>query len=147
MGNIYIEVKVTLYFAMSQNGQIHFKNLAANAARFLKCVWPFYNIAKYRVKPEAHSEPGQRSKMELFAKIVNGFEFRALRASSISRLFLEFSVRLIFQDSSGKFSYLWCSDFRKMHFWVKKLTRLFYLYPTTKYLPQVITITHQPEEN
>ena len=49
MGNIYIEVKVTLYFAMSQNGPIHFKNLAANAARFLKCVWPFYNIAKYRV--------------------------------------------------------------------------------------------------
>ena len=38
MGNIYTEVKVTLYFAMSQNGQIHFKNLAANAARFLKCV-------------------------------------------------------------------------------------------------------------
>ena len=26
---------------MSQNRQTHFKNLAANAARFLKCVWPF----------------------------------------------------------------------------------------------------------
>ena len=26
---------------MSQNGQAHFKNLAANAARFLKCVWQF----------------------------------------------------------------------------------------------------------
>ena len=27
MGNIYIEVKVTLYFAMSQNGQIHFQRV------------------------------------------------------------------------------------------------------------------------
>ena len=26
---------------MSQNGQTHFKNLAANAIWFLKCVWPF----------------------------------------------------------------------------------------------------------
>ena len=30
---------------MSQNGQTHFKNLA----RFLKCVWPFCDIAKWRV--------------------------------------------------------------------------------------------------
>ena len=29
---------LTLYFAMSLNGQTHFKNLAANAARFLKHV-------------------------------------------------------------------------------------------------------------
>ena len=29
---------------MSQNGQRHFKNLAANAARFLKCVKPFWGI-------------------------------------------------------------------------------------------------------
>ena len=29
---------------MSQNGKTHFKNLAANAARFLKCVLPFWNI-------------------------------------------------------------------------------------------------------
>ena len=41
---------LTLYFAMSANGQIHFKNLGANAARFLKWVWPFYDIAKKRVK-------------------------------------------------------------------------------------------------
>ena len=52
--------------------------------------------------------------MKLFAKIVNGFELRVLRASTISRLFLEFSVKLVFQDSSGKFSHLWCSDFRKI---------------------------------
>ena len=26
-----------------QNGPIHFKNLAANATRFLKCVWPFWH--------------------------------------------------------------------------------------------------------
>ena len=35
---------------MSENGQTHFKNLAAFAARFLKCVRPFYDIAKQRVK-------------------------------------------------------------------------------------------------
>ena len=29
---------LTLYFPMSKNGQTHFKNLAAFAARFLKCV-------------------------------------------------------------------------------------------------------------
>ena len=28
---------------MSQNGQAHFKNLAANGARFLKYVWPFWD--------------------------------------------------------------------------------------------------------
>ena len=35
----------TLYFAMSKNGQTHFKNFAAFAARFLKCAWPFYDTA------------------------------------------------------------------------------------------------------
>ena len=40
------EVVLTLYFAMPWNGQTHFKNLAANVARFLKCAWPFYDIAK-----------------------------------------------------------------------------------------------------
>ena len=35
---------------MSQNGQIHFKNLAAFNARFLKCVWPFWDIMHERVK-------------------------------------------------------------------------------------------------
>ena len=29
---------------MSQDGQTHFKNLAGNAARLLKCVWPFWDI-------------------------------------------------------------------------------------------------------
>ena len=29
---------LTLYFAMAENGQAHFKNLAAFAARFFKCV-------------------------------------------------------------------------------------------------------------
>ena len=29
-----------------ENGQTHIKNLAAFAARFLKCVEPFYDIAK-----------------------------------------------------------------------------------------------------
>ena len=29
---------------MSQNGQTHIKNIAANAARFLKCVWSFWDI-------------------------------------------------------------------------------------------------------
>ena len=44
-----VEMELTLYFAMSQNGQTNFKNLTAFAARFLKCVWPFYDIAKQRV--------------------------------------------------------------------------------------------------
>ena len=29
---------------MSQPGQTHFKNLAAFAARFIECVWPFWDI-------------------------------------------------------------------------------------------------------
>ena len=37
---------LTLYFAMSYNCQTHFKNLAANAARLLKCVWSFYDTVK-----------------------------------------------------------------------------------------------------
>ena len=37
---------LALYFAMSLNVQTHFKNLTVFAARFLKCVWPFYDIAK-----------------------------------------------------------------------------------------------------
>ena len=32
-------VSLTLWCITSQNDQIHFKNLAANATRFLKCVW------------------------------------------------------------------------------------------------------------
>ena len=36
---------LTFHFAM-YNAQTHFKNLAVFAARFLKCVWPFYEIAK-----------------------------------------------------------------------------------------------------
>ena len=35
---------------MSQIGQTHFKNLAALSARFLKGVWPFWDIMHYRVK-------------------------------------------------------------------------------------------------
>ena len=35
---------------MSQNGQTRFKNLAANAARFLECVWPICDIMHWRVK-------------------------------------------------------------------------------------------------
>ena len=35
---------------MSQNRQTQFKNLAANAARFLKCVWPFWDIMHERFK-------------------------------------------------------------------------------------------------
>ena len=31
---------------MSQNGQAHFKNLVANAARFLKCIWFFWYTQK-----------------------------------------------------------------------------------------------------
>ena len=34
---------------MPQNSQTRFKNLAANAARSLKCVWPFWDIIYERV--------------------------------------------------------------------------------------------------
>ena len=34
---------------MSKNEQTHFKNLAASTARFLKCVWPFWDIMHQRV--------------------------------------------------------------------------------------------------
>ena len=37
--NVYRQTSLTLYFAMSLNGQTHFKNLAADAR-------PFYVIAK-----------------------------------------------------------------------------------------------------
>ena len=44
---LWAETKLpTLCFPVSQNGRTHFKNLAAFAARFLKCVRPFYDIAK-----------------------------------------------------------------------------------------------------
>ena len=29
---------------MPQNGQTHVENVAANAARFSKCVWSFWDI-------------------------------------------------------------------------------------------------------
>ena len=35
---------------MSRNGQTHFKNLAENATRSLKCIWPFLDIMHKRVK-------------------------------------------------------------------------------------------------
>ena len=45
--NYHVEdFKLTLYFAMSQNGQANLENLAAFAAIFLRCVWPIYDIAK-----------------------------------------------------------------------------------------------------
>ena len=34
---------------MSQNDQAHFKNLAANVTRFLKCDWPIWDIIHERV--------------------------------------------------------------------------------------------------
>ena len=41
---------LTLQCVTSQNGQVHFKNLAAFAAIFLKCVWPFWDIMCLRIK-------------------------------------------------------------------------------------------------
>ena len=35
---------------MFENGQTHYKNLAENAARFVKCVWPFWDIMHSEVK-------------------------------------------------------------------------------------------------
>ena len=35
---------------MSQNGQTHFKSRTAFAAKFCKCVWPFWKAVNWRVK-------------------------------------------------------------------------------------------------
>ena len=48
--NLRSTLELTLYFGTSSIDQTHFKNLAAFAARFLKCIWPFYDVAKQRVK-------------------------------------------------------------------------------------------------
>ena len=34
---------------MSQSGQIHFKNFAANATRYWKCTWPFSDIMHWKI--------------------------------------------------------------------------------------------------
>ena len=39
-----IEKIINLLMHKVPKGQTHFKNLAANAARFLKCVWPFWDL-------------------------------------------------------------------------------------------------------
>ena len=41
---------LTLSCITSQNGQTHLKNHAGNAARSLKCIWPFWDIMLERVK-------------------------------------------------------------------------------------------------
>ena len=43
---------------MSQNGQTHFKNLAALATRFLKCTWPFWDMMHLTVKYFKEEDPG-----------------------------------------------------------------------------------------
>ena len=37
-------MSLALQCMISQNGQAHFKNVAANTARFLKCVQPFWKV-------------------------------------------------------------------------------------------------------
>ena len=49
-------LKLTLWYIMSQDGQTHFKNLAAKAARFLKCIWPFWDIMHERVDAQHATE-------------------------------------------------------------------------------------------
>ena len=39
-----MDSSLTLQYINSQYGQAHFKNLAANATKFLKLVWPFWDI-------------------------------------------------------------------------------------------------------
>ena len=41
---------LTLDITMSLNGQARFKNLVVFPTRFIKCVRPFYNIAKWSVE-------------------------------------------------------------------------------------------------
>ena len=61
---------------MSQNGQKYFKNLAALAARFLKCVWPFWDIMRWSVKDILYDAFSvtiyrlQRQLQEVFKKLL-----------------------------------------------------------------------------
>ena len=41
---------LNLEYTMSENGQTHFKNLALFAPRFLKYIWPFWDIMLWRTK-------------------------------------------------------------------------------------------------
>ena len=40
----------TLSFVTSQNGQAHFENVAAFAARFLECICPFWDVVQKKIK-------------------------------------------------------------------------------------------------
>ena len=46
----YIYQNINPFLRIVVNDQTHFKTLTANAARFLKGAWPFYDIAKQRFK-------------------------------------------------------------------------------------------------
>ena len=48
---------------MFQNGQTHFKNLAAFALRFVKCVWSIWDIMYYSVKWNWNFSSGQKEKL------------------------------------------------------------------------------------
>ena len=72
---------------MSQNGQVHFKNFAAADARFLKCVWPFWDIREAECR-SSRSQVFCRTVVDLF------FYFKKQRrihspAKNIRRSFCE----------------------------------------------------------
>ena len=50
---------LTVKCIMPLNGHTQFKNLAANAARFLKCVSPFSGIKSYKVSGTKTPEFGE----------------------------------------------------------------------------------------
>ena len=54
-------VYLTLYFAMSQNGQTHFKNIAAFAEKFLKYLWPFTPLRSKALKELLYNVPGNKT--------------------------------------------------------------------------------------
>ena len=60
---------------MFQNDQTHLKNLAANVARLLKFVWPFWDIMYYRVNPLTTNVTHhiETSQLIYFANQVTGF--------------------------------------------------------------------------
>ena len=48
--NKFCLVRWGFEWIMFENGQTRYKNLAANTARFLKCVWPFWDIMHSKVE-------------------------------------------------------------------------------------------------
>ena len=63
-------LKVVIKTSVQKYTAVQKSITAANSKK--KHVWPYYHIVFTRHSPDAYSELNRTSKMELFAKIVNG---------------------------------------------------------------------------